>query len=365
MDTTQPAPSVEVRLCGPAERAEQAQLFNACFKKTTTSDALAWRYDRGPHGKSIALLSRTSSTAVSGYACSPRLILSNGDERTLAPVGETGDVMTHPDWRKRGLFSALDVAALAEAKKRGWPVVFGLPNRRSAHIFVELGWMAVGSVRTWTFLFRADETARSVRLREGRIAALLTSFSARSCASRRRRASAGAAQIYGRRLERFPPAVLALSRHVAQRHAWMVQRDAEYLNWRFLENPSRAHDVIGLFTGDHRFVGYAVVQKPSHANPVGYLIDILGLDESVEVAAVEAGLAHLQSVGTSVAQASAIDGSWWENRLRTSGFLPPRSTNTLSVIVNVLDPTHALATVALDPARWYLTDGDRDDETMG
>lgn len=365
-DRNDPTPTFAVSLCGPSDRAEQAQLFNACFKKGSTAAALAWRYDRGPHGTAISLVTRADGrTAVSGYACSPRLVLAHGDEKTLAPVGETGDVMTHPDWRKRGLFSALDAAALAEAKTRGWPVVFGLPNRRSAHIFVELGWQAVGSVRTWTFLFKSDAAAREMRTREGRLRGWLTGFGVGACARGRRRASASAASVYARKLERFPTQVLSLSRHVAGRHAWMVQRDAEYLNWRFVDNPSRAHEAIGLFQHDHRFVGYAVVQKASHASPVGYLVDVLGIDESVEIAAVEAGLAHFQSTGASLAQATAIDGSWWSMRLKGSGFLPPKPAHHLTVIVNVLDPAHPLSRAALDPTSWYLTDGDRDDETMG
>ena len=365
-NASQPPPTFAVSACGPNERAEQAALFNACFKKGATPASLAWRYDRGPHGAAISFLTRADGrTAVSGYACSPRLVLSKGDERSRAPVGQTGDVMTHPDWRKRGLFSALDRAALEAARSRGWPVVFGLPNRRSAHIFVELGWKAVGTVRTWTFLFRADAVAREMRTREGRWRGWMTGLDTRACARARRRASAGAASVFGQKLERFPAHVAALSRRVAARHAWMVQRDADYLNWRFVDNHSHAHQVLGLFDGDRRLVGYVVVQLPTHAHAVGYLVDILGEDESVEVAAVEAGLSALQAGGASLAQATAIDGSGWSRRLQGSGFLEPRPENHLAVIVNLLDPAHPLAQAALDPTGWYMTDGDRDDETMG
>jgi len=33
-------------------------------------------------------------------------------------------VMTHPDWRKKGLFSALDRACMQETARQGWPIVF-------------------------------------------------------------------------------------------------------------------------------------------------------------------------------------------------------------------------------------------------
>src|SRR5688572_3702162 len=111
------ASALEVRECGPEERARQAELFNACFQKRVDADALAWRYDRSPHGRSVSFLTLApSGQGVSGYACSPRRALAYGDEASLATVGETGDVMTHPEWRKRGLFSALDRAALERTR---------------------------------------------------------------------------------------------------------------------------------------------------------------------------------------------------------------------------------------------------------
>src|SRR4029079_7214253 len=85
---------IRVHACTSADRAEQAALFNACFKKKVDARALAWRYDDNPHGPSVSFISRANSQAVCGYACSPRIALSNGDAATRAPIGETGDVMT-------------------------------------------------------------------------------------------------------------------------------------------------------------------------------------------------------------------------------------------------------------------------------
>lgn len=361
-----PDAPIAIHLCTEVDRAEQARLFNACFKKQIDASGLAWRYDRNPHGRAISLVSRPAGGAgVCGYACSPRIALAHGDVATRAVIGETGDVMTHPDWRKRGLFSALDRAAMVEARRRGWPVTFGLPNRRSAHIFLELGWRAVGRVRTWTFLFRADLAARAARAREGRVRGLLTAFGLRSCTRAR-----GAARrpLEGMRvveLERFPSTVQTLSLAVAKRHALMVQRDADYLNWRFVDSPSRLHRALGLYAASGEFRGYVVVQLPRSGESHGYLVDVLGIDVDAEVLLVEAGLARLEAAGVSYVEATAIDGSWWEKRLKTSGFLAPKPEHHLTVIVHVHDPDHPLARAAQDPAQWYFTDGDRDDETMG
>ena len=355
-----------VAACGPAERAEQAQLFNACFKKDVDAEALAWRYDRGPHGEAVSFVTRNGADlAVSGYACSPRRMLHRGDEATLASVGETGDVMTHPEWRKRGLFSDLDRAAMAETARRGWPLVFGLPNRRSAHIFLKLGWEQVGAVRPYTFVLRADAASREVRKREGRAAALLTGVGARK--GRRARAVLGEAQseFDVRALERFPPEVVELSRQIEPCFGVMVRRDADYLNWRFVDAPSGLHRRVGLFDADGSLAAYAVVQVPRPGSAGGFLVDLLGRDERAVKGAFAAGLTALEEADASYVEATAMDGTWWAERLAEAGFLPPKPDNHLIVILHPHQADHPLVAAAREPRRWYFTDGDRDDETMG
>ena len=151
----------------PGARADQVALFNACFTKDLVEDDLAWRYEQNPQGESVNLLAREESTgqAVSGYACNPRLAVADGVEAT---VGQTGDVMTHPDRRKLGVFSHLDREAMRRTAAAGWACAFGLPNLRSAHIFEALGWEVVGSVREWSLPLRMDCGALERRKRVAR-----------------------------------------------------------------------------------------------------------------------------------------------------------------------------------------------------
>ena len=80
---------IQVAPCTREHRDEQARLFAACFKKPLPGGGLGWRYDASPLGESVSLVAREpDGLAISGYACSPRLALASGDERTLATVGE-------------------------------------------------------------------------------------------------------------------------------------------------------------------------------------------------------------------------------------------------------------------------------------
>lgn len=369
--TSPPDPAAAALACTvhaatPRDRAEQARLFNASFKKRIDARGLAWRYDENPHGAALTFVTRPAAgEAVSGYACSPRRAVSFGEESSLALVGETGDVMTHPQWRKRGLFSALDRAAMSAASTAGWPLVFGLPNRRSAHIFLELGWRRVGTVRAHVHVFAADAHARERRGREGRLAGWTCGFAARSARRARARLAATSGAPRFEPLARFPACVADLSRAVERRFALMVRRDAEYLDWRFLRAPSGLHTVLGAHDAAGALAAYVVVQRPRSGEHHGFLVDVLARDEAHERAAVLAGLELLRTAGASWVEATAVDGSWWHARLAEAGFVAPRAANHLTVIVHVHRPDHPLARAADAPATWYLTDGDRDDETMG
>ncbi len=352
-----------VAACGPAERAEQVALYNRCFRKPIDLRGLAWRYDENPHGATVSFVCRPDGEqAVSGYACNPRRALAHGDEATLAVVGETGDVMTDPAWRKRGLFSGLDRACMAETTRLGWPLVFGFPNHRSAHIFLELGWERIGQCRPWTLLLRG---APALRRSEGRLRALrapLEAWAGRRALARLRRT---AAPLEARPLRAFPPAVEDVARRVEPRFAWMVRRDAAYLDWRFLRSPSGLHRALGLHDAAGELRGYVVVQVPRPGEAGGFLVDVLAEADAEVDAAVLAGLAALEAAGAGAVRATAIVGSWWEQRLRRAGFAPSRPEATMDVILHPGDASHRLTVAARDATRWYFTDGDRDDETMG
>ncbi len=355
----------ELHSCGPDDRAEQLRLYNACFKKPLDLAGLDWRYDKNPCGRAISFVARAPRAgAVSGYACNPRLAASHGEH--AACIGETGDVMTHPEWRKRGIFSDLDRAAMAEAKRQGWPLVFGLPNRRSAHIFLELGWEKVGTLRAWSAVLRKDTAARAERAKEGRLAGWTTGLAARR--ARRLRAVAARAAA-GHTLvpieSDFPAAVAELSRAVESQFAFMIRRDKAYLAWRFLKSPSGLHRSFEVRDSSGAFKGYCVVQLPRPGSAVGYLVDVLASDDKSLSAAIGGGIDVLERAGAAIVQATAIDGSWWQAQLSAHGFVPPRKQNFLTIILHAHTPEHALVRAAREPHTWYFTDGDRDDETMG
>ncbi|MEZ6013840.1 MAG: GNAT family N-acetyltransferase [Planctomycetota bacterium] len=377
MNETQPGPALaspDVTRCAVAsDRPAQAALFDRCFGRGDGGEVLPWRYDAGPHGASLARVvpregSPTSAedadmALVASYACSPRIVVTREGPVT---VGQTGDVMTLPSQRGKGLFSALDRAVMEDARAAGWPVVFGLPNSASAHIFTrDLGWLEVGRVRPWTFVLAADAGARAERLRVSRLAAALVPWAYWRGTMR---VGHMKDQFFAKAnvvaIARFKPEVDAVTAEAAAQGAWTIQRDHRYLNWRFCDAPSGRFKAHGVYEPSGKMRGYAVVQLPARGDAVGYIADVVALDRVAFAAAMEAGLSHLRKAGASVARAYAFDGSRWQADLVWSGFRAPKAADSKAVIARVLDERHPIAAVARDAARWSFTDADRDAELI-
>ncbi len=372
MNTERPATPIidglglSIDSAGPADREEQARLFRQCFKKPLETSELRWRYDQNPHGEAVSLLLRPpAAEAIVSFAYMPRLALSHGDTSTLAHIGQQGDVMTHPDWRRKGLCGELSFVCGRATADAGWPMNWGFPNRQSASVFLKVGWRSVGKIRPWSHFLRADVGMRKERFREGRRAALGLPLAIRRCrAGRRQLQQLGAGRYEVRPIERFPAEVGALSQAVEQRFALMVRRDAAYLNWRFLDTPSGLQRALGVYL-EGKLAGYVVVQRPRDGEAVGFIVDLLAPEESAVAAALAAGLDELEQAGAGLVRATAVDGSWWQGRLASAGFLAPKPDNHLFVYVSVQNPDHPLMAHVDDASKWYLTDGDRDDEAVG
>ena len=361
---------LEVKRAGPGQRDLQARLFGLCFSKPGNAQALRWRYDSNPHGEAVSLiLADEEGQAACSFAYVPRLAVGHDASGVCSQghIGQQGDVMTAPDWQRKGLARRLVQECAKATGEAGFIINWGFPNRQSAPAFLKLAWSSSGAIRPRRHLLKGDAKAKDRRLTDGRFAALRLPWDVRACA-RAKSKLGGLPHGYSTRvLESFPKAVSELSRAVEARYPFMLHRDAEWLNWRFLETPSKGHISIGLFDSKDSFCGYVVVQPPLEGsdNGVGYLVDFLVPDVELEDALMGVALDALYQSGASIAEAWSVDGSWWCGKLARAGFLSAKPDNHLFVYHYPLVPEHPLAKAALDASTWYLTDGDRDDELMG
>jgi len=283
----------------PAQREDYLRLLRDAWDDAALSGAeFDWWFSRNPAG-SLMSVARVDRRMVGVAAHSIyRMILGGKERQATFSVHATTD----PVARGRGIFVGLERKHEQEAEARGAAVVLAFASAPTAPLFLgRLAWTRIGRLRIWA------------RPLPG------LSF---------RRQSA-------ERIDRFDfegDAAAGWPNHIV--------RDAEYLNWRYLDSP---RDYVALRTHG----GYAVLGHKRHkGRPIALVADLVGPVRPLLracVASVKRGtraLFALPAPGERAAYASC-------------GFVP--TPMTLDFMGKAL-----AGELEADPRAWRFTLGDTD-----
>jgi len=109
-----------------------------------TPELFAWKHLDNPFGRSIILLA-TEAERIAGVRAFMRWNLTTADGGVIRCVRAV-DTATHPDFQRRGVFSTLTKAAIAEATSDGVHMIFNTPNPKSGAGYLKMGWAEVGPI---------------------------------------------------------------------------------------------------------------------------------------------------------------------------------------------------------------------------
>ena len=283
----------------PAHRDDYLRLLgDAWGGGALTGDEFDWWFARNPAG-SLMSVARTNGRVVGVASHSLYRMVLDGQER-LATFSV--HATTEDSARGQGIFPALERRHEEQAQARGAAVVLAFASKPTAPIFLgPLGWTEIGRLRIW------------VRPLPGVV-----------------RPKSRADPI-----DRFAFAGDAAA-------AWPnhVVRDAEYLNWRYLDSPRGYH---GFAFGD----GYAVLGHKRHRGvPIALVADLAGRPRPLLQACVAAARRGTRAVfGLPAPEHRAAYASL--------GFVP----SPLSLHFMGKPLAGALNT---DPRAWRFTLGDTD-----
>jgi GNAT superfamily N-acetyltransferase len=183
----------------PSRRDAVSTLMREVWGEWLTEEEFSWWFEGNPAGPPIISLAEEGGRLV-GVACMSPYRLSVDGRVLLAPVPL--HVATHPDYRGRGLFTALEEENERKASER-FALALTFPNDASRAVFVSrLRWTDLRRPRVWMRPARRKRWPRGVDR--------VTSF--------------------GRRADE-------LWRGLAPRYGNGLVRDGAYLDWRFASSP--------------------------------------------------------------------------------------------------------------------------------
>ena len=283
----------------PAQREDYLRLLRDAWGEAALSgDEFDWWFSRNPAG-SLMSVARDDGRVIGVAAHSLYRMVLGGEER---PATFSVHATTDPVARGRGVFIGLERKHEEEAKARAAAVVLAFASAPTAPLFLgPLGWTAVGQLRVWV------RPLPRVSLR---------------------------------RVRKEPVGRFTFAGDAAAMWPNHIVRDAEYLNWRYLDSP---RDYVAYESGG----GYAVLGHKRHkGQSIALIADLVGPVRPLLracIAGVKPGTRAL----------FALPGPGEQAAYLSSGFVPaPMTLNFMGkALAGELDT---------DPRAWRFTLGDTD-----
>jgi GNAT superfamily N-acetyltransferase len=233
-----------------------------------------WQHKNHPAGAPLIWLADSDGRLAGQYEV-VRSKMNSGSDVFMASYSQ--DTMTHPDFRRQGIFKDLANKTYNQCKAEGIDIVFGFPNENSHPGFVnKLDWFDVCLVPRVFKPLNIENTLKR-RIRKRVFLKLVINFARLYFLIFRR--SPKPPKINGLKITKiksFDDRFDDLWKRASKNYKIMVSRNSKYLNWRYVEIPHRKYAIFSA-EKDGKIFGYIVlscVEKEDFKG--GEIIDFFG-----------------------------------------------------------------------------------------
>jgi GNAT superfamily N-acetyltransferase len=264
-------------LPGKPDREGVRALARVCFPASDIADPayFNWQCDQNPSGQAYELITKKRS-AVTGYCAAIPTRHKIGPDVAKGSLGV--NVMTHPDYRGRGIYVLLQREVDRLCGKDQIQFNFGFSNEYShRNCLRRLGYQEIGRFPLWILPFNLNRILKSRTPKQGmlmRAAAFAANpfwSLARSMFSLRRKDRSmeiKTAAAITEEFDRFWQKAKADQTNI-------LIRDRAYLEWRFIRHPTRTYKVFAA-RSKGQLRGYLVARMTEiEGVPCAVLVDIL------------------------------------------------------------------------------------------
>jgi GNAT superfamily N-acetyltransferase len=136
----------------PYERSDEfglVSLFRAVYGDRYESRTSAWRYMQRPLRRAFTTIAESNGLLVGAQPSHEVIVQVNGQEM---PGALLLDAMTHPEYRRRGIFAGAVEHLRRHCHEQGVRLLLTTPNVHSARCFERLpSWQSLGVLNPWVF----------------------------------------------------------------------------------------------------------------------------------------------------------------------------------------------------------------------
>jgi hypothetical protein len=310
-----------------------------------------WLYRHNPAGVAHAWLAHdtTSGEVVGTAAAIPRQV-QLGDRHEVVWV--LGDFCVADAYRALGPAVQLQRACIASVTSGEVPFCYDFPGAAMTAVYARLRIRPFAQMRRLAYPLRVDSHLGDLPLPPP-IRRVFTA-AGNAVLHLRARPGRGTSRLTCELLPgRCGTEFSELAARYSAQHGLCIQRSADYLNWRFLDNPFRQHQI--LTARDYgELVAYAVLAPDADSLAIVDLFGPLERDAAIVLAMAAVGFADARRAR--VVTISLPDCHAWLRELVAQGF---RLRETHPVMVYAPRDPYAQIIPPLS-SRCLLTQGDRD-----
>jgi hypothetical protein len=331
------------------------QLYRAVYGRPLSIDEYRWKLVDTPWsvGAPNVWLSDDGEKLVGHYAATP-LRFKLGEEQLI--IAHTGDAMTHPDFRKQGVFTGVALAAHESWAATGVPFLVGVPNDQWVSRRAPLGYREQFKLVWFWRPLRLDRLL-SRRFRLPSFFYKLGALAIQKWRGMWDLSSKTNTNISVKAVNQPGPEFDTLWRRLKDHYPALYVRDRAWLSYRYAAAPGCDYRFL-LAQQDKHPVGYLVYRLTSGEDRItGWILDIFTAPDDLEVqnALLQLAMEAIQDKGADTVRTLISAEIPLAKTLRSLGFRRARGEFDASLVV--LDqPLPDLSS----PYVWFTMTGDYD-----
>ena len=235
----------------PKFRPQVLDLMQLVHGHVTRPEEFIWWFENNPVGK-INIYLAVYKNEVIGISCHNTFMIHLNGEDVI--VSFPLNVLTHPDYRGKGIFTRLEQANEQHSEDAGYPLMLSFPNLASVFIFLnKLGWSAI---ETNPLFFRPLNIRHL--LKRLKYLGWLSPLGALVNPLFQRSAKLESIGLKTTRIFEFGPWVDEIFDANISFLQYCFTKRKEYLNWRFLRDPGEKYEAYQITDGENNIIGFIV-----------------------------------------------------------------------------------------------------------
>jgi hypothetical protein len=331
-----------------SDKAALVNLFQRCLVASYDGQRFDWLYFNNPHGPAQAWVAETpESGELAGAAAGfPRKMYCEGKEVVGLVLG---DFCMSERFRSLGPALLLQRACLEGAQESPFEFFYDFPSGNMMAVYKRMGVLQSGALKRWAKPIRAERVIQRVLKSKGatRMVSGIVDF---VLAQRGWKGSKDACEL---RLHEglCGEAFTVLDEGFRERPGLRTSRSAEYLNWRYLADPSNKYEIVTAYRED-TLAGCAALTGDGEDWAIA---DLWAKEDAVAARLLGGAETVLRERGAATISLNAGETHPWNSLFERAGF---RQRESCPVVAHT-SPKARISDAALRD-NWYLMRGERD-----